>query len=70
MLSIQTQLILAAIDQIPESEYAAFIKEFEKKRKGVATGGPKKKITFDPMVLAQQYLAEHRKKHSVASKLA
>jgi hypothetical protein len=35
MLSIQTQLILAAIDQIPETEYAAFMIEFEKKRKTV-----------------------------------
>jgi hypothetical protein len=70
MLSIQTQLILAAIDQIPEQEYAAFMKEFEKKRKGEAIGRPKKKITFDPMILAQQFLVEHRKKHSVASKLA
>jgi len=70
MLSIQTQLILAAIDQIPEQEYAAFMKEFEKKRKVVAKPKPKNKLNFDPNLLAQQFLAEHRKKHSVASKLA
>lgn len=69
MLSIQTQLILAAIDQLPETEYAAFITEFEKRRKPVVKK-PKKINKYDPQLLAAQFLNEVRQKHSVANKLA
>lgn len=68
MLSIHSQLILTAIDQMPEDEKAALLIEIEKRKKKVSK--PKKQSMFDPHVLASQFLEQHRKKHPVANKLA
>ncbi len=67
MLSIQSQLILSAIDQLPVDERTALLVEIEKRKKEVK---PKKNTMFDPHLLASQFLDQHRKKHSGASKLA
>lgn len=68
MLSIQSQLILTAIEQMPEDEKAALMIEIEKRK--IKVTKPKKQPMLDPHVLASQFLEQHRRKHSSANKLA
>jgi hypothetical protein len=69
MLSTQVQLIINCIASLSEDDKAALLTELDKMEIPVSKTVPKKN-KYDIDAMAQQLLIKHRKKYSVASKLA